>query len=258
MKEEAWNPGQYNRFRGERMAPFADLVSLVKPAAAMRIIDLGCGTGELTALLAERFPDATVLGIDSSEAMLREAEPRSSDRVRFECRDIGDLTDFGPYDLVFAHASLQWIPDNERLMHTLLSSLRPGAQIAVQMPRNFDKPSHTVAAEVARESPFRELLGGPVAQPDTLPLERYAELFHGHGFQGAVCFEKIYGHELASSTEVVEWVKGTLLTVYLPRLDAEGQAKFIARYRERLLERIGVQTPYFYPFRRMLLWGRKG
>ncbi|HZQ35711.1 MAG TPA: methyltransferase domain-containing protein, partial [Dehalococcoidia bacterium] len=219
--------------------------------------DLGCGTGELTALLAERLPGADVLGVDSSGAMLEQAAPRAGGAVRFAQQDAGAIEEFSAYDLVFSHAAFQWIPDNEGLMRRILGTLRPGAQFAVQLPNNELHPSHLEAQALAAEPQFREQLGGFVRRSEALPLERYAELLYEHGAEEQVCIEKIYGHELPSSVDVVEWVKGTSLGAYLSRLDTAGAAAFEAAYRERLLTRIGRKSPYFYPFRRMLLWAVK-
>ncbi|MSP60598.1 MAG: methyltransferase domain-containing protein [Myxococcales bacterium] len=254
----SWDPAQYEKFRAQRMEPFFDLVAWVRPRPGMKVIDLGCGTGELTALLAERLPGASVEGIDSSDEMLARAAPRASARVTFRRAGILEISDYAAYDLVFSHAAFQWVPDNERLMERILFGLKAGAQIAVQLPRNGDHPSHAIAHEVAAEEPFRAALGGFVGRSHALLLERYAELLHHHGLREQTCIEKIYGHELACTGDVVEWVKGTLLTPYLARLDEPGQAAFLAAYRARLIAVLGDRSPYFYPFRRLLFSGRKG
>jgi trans-aconitate 2-methyltransferase len=254
---DAWNPAQYEKFRDERMQPFFDLVALIQPAPNMRVIDLGCGTGELTAMLAERLPGASVEGVDSSPAMLDQAVRRASERVRFAQRDIAAIDDFSAYDLVFSNAALQWVPDNEGLMHRLFSSLRPGGQVAIQVPKNEAHPSHSQAEQVARDLPYRELLHGYVRRTEALELERYATLLYEHSFEQQVCIEKIYGHGLASTDDVVEWVKGTSLAAYLTRLEEPHRSQFEAEYRRRLSAAIGARSPYFYPFRRLLFWGRK-
>lgn len=254
---DAWDPAQYGRFRDERLRPFEDLFALIAPVPAARVVDLGCGTGEIAAMLAERLPGAHVLGLDNAEAMLAPARARASTHLAFRLGDIRDVEEWSAWDLVFSHAALQWVPDHEALFAELLGGMKPGAQIAVQMPRNEAHASHVVAAELAREEPWRGWLGGYVRQHDTLPLERYAELLHAHGFREQACLERIYGHTLASTDEVTEWVKGTLLVPYLTRLGDERGAAFVDAYRARLRERLGVRAPYFYPFRRMLFWGRK-
>lgn len=257
MPADAWSPAQYEKFRAERMQPFFDLLALVRPRPQMRVVDLGCGTGELTLRLAEALPGASVLGLDSSPSMLERASDRQAPRVRFERQDIGAWRDEGAYDLVFSHAALQWVPDNEGLLERMLEAMRPGSQIAVQVPRNEGHASHRLAAAVASSSPFRELLGGYVRRSEVLSLERYAELLHAHGFKEQVCLEKVYGHELDGTAQVVEWVRGTLLTAYLSRLDSTAQAAFVEAYRERLVAELGDRRPFFYPFRRLLFWGQK-
>jgi trans-aconitate 2-methyltransferase len=239
------------------MQPFEDLVGLISPAPDMRILDLGCGTGELTAMLAERFPGSTVLGIDTSSEMLAKAEAYASERVQFRQADIATFDGYDGFDLVFSHAAFQWVPDNEALMARILTQLKPGAQLAVQMPKNDNHISHRLAAEVAQEVPFSAWLAGYVRHSEALSLERYAEILHDHGMQRMVCTELIYGHELGSAADVVEWVKGTLLTAYLGRLTDEQGEQFVVRYKERLLEALGMQSPYFYAFRRMLLAAMK-
>lgn len=254
---DPWDPAQYEKFREQRKAPFVDLVGWVKPRRDMRVIDLGCGTGELTVALAARLGGARVEGIDSSEAMLAKAGERANPWVSFRRQDIGDVDDFAPYDLVFSHAAFQWVADNERLMRRILGQLEPGAQIAVQLPTNGAHPSHRLAVELAQEEPFQARLGGFVAHSEALTLERYATLLWEHSFREQSCVEKIYGHELPHSSDVVEWVKGTLLTSYLSRLDERGRQAFLAAYRKRLIDELGDKEPYFYPFRRLLFWGIK-
>src|SRR5258706_52401 len=166
MANEQWDPTQYDKFREQRKQPFFDLVAWVKPRREMRVLDLGCGTGELTVALAERLGGARVEGIDSSDAMLKKAADRANPWVSFENKNINEINNFNEYDLIFSHAAFQWVPENEALMKRILSQMKPGAQIAVQLPTNGAHPSHRLAAELAQEEPFQARLGGFVSKSE--------------------------------------------------------------------------------------------
>jgi trans-aconitate 2-methyltransferase len=251
-----WSPEQYERFKDERGKPFFDLLARVQPAPGMKVLDLGCGTGELTRELHRRLGAAETLGIDSSEAMLERSAAIAGGGLRFERRDIAESTG-GPWDLVFSNAALQWLPDHPTLLSRLTHLLTGGGQLAIQVPANHDHVSHTLAAEVAEEPTFRDALGGFVRQPSVLAPEVYAELLHALGFVEQVVRLHVYGHVLASRDDVVEWVKGTLLTVYRARLPEGLYPHFVERYRQRLLESLDDTRPFFYPFKRILLWARR-
>jgi trans-aconitate 2-methyltransferase len=254
---DTWDPGQYQRFSAERAAPFHDLLSLVRPVPGGRVVDLGCGSGELTARLHRRLEAAETLGLDSSPAMLERAAALAGDGLRFELGDIGRFRE-GGWDVVFSNAALHWLPDHEPLLGRLVEALEPGGQLAVQMPANHDHPSHVVAAEVAGTEPFRSALGGYRRSSPVQPPEWYAELLDRLGLADQHVRLQVYLHHLAARDEVVEWVKGTLLTDYEARMPADLFERFLAAYRERLLPRLDDGHPYRYPFKRLLLWGRRG
>jgi trans-aconitate 2-methyltransferase len=255
---DAWNPAQYDRFKAERMLPFYELMRLVKPREGMDAIDLGCGTGEQTSLLQEKLPRSKMLGIDTSAAMLLEAHARTREGLYFRQQDIASIRSWKPFALVFSNAALHWVPDHEKLFVKMLGELRPGAQVAIQVPRNEAHPSHRIAQAVMKDPAFAGPLAGFEHKNHSLPLERYAELLWAFGFREQTCFEKIYGHELASTGEVVEWVKGTTLTGVFKRLpDDAAREAFVAAYEKRLLAEVGEHAPYFFAFRRLLFWGRR-
>ncbi len=183
MAEDPWDPRQYARFRRERSQPFFDLLALVRPKREMRIIDLGCGTGELTRTLHRRLNALETLGIDSSEAMLSEHEAFVDKGLRFKRQDIADLPETPSYDLIFSNAALHWVPDHRRLLARLAGLLRAGGQLAVQVPANADYPTHTVAAALAKEPPFAKALGGCARRWPVLAPETYAVLLHRLGFR---------------------------------------------------------------------------
>src|SRR6478735_2538710 len=227
---DAWNPEQYERFRDERAQPFFDLLALVEAKPDWRAVDLGCGTGELTRLLHQKLGCRETLGVDSSAAMLGKAAPLAAGTLRFELGDIGAFAPAQPFDLVFSNAAVQWVPDHPRVFERLRAALAPGGQLAVQMPANHDFPTHVIAAEVASREPFRSALGGYRRESPVLSPEAYAELLHGLGFTRQSVRLQVYGHLLGSRGDVIEWVKGTLLTDYERRLSAPLFAQFLATY----------------------------
>ena len=257
MAASGWDPGQYRRFRDERTQPFLDLLALVEPAPGMRALDLGCGTGELTRMLHERLQARETLGLDSSPEMLRESAAFAGAGLGFEHGDIATFAAPGPYDLVFSNAALHWVPEHPVLFPRLAAILADGGQLAVQMPANFDEPSHTVAREVAAEAPFRDVLGARLVSADVLSPSAYAVLLARLGFRAQHVRLQVYLHRLAGREEVVEWVKGSLLADYRRRLPADLYDRFLARYRERLLARLEDTHPYLFPFKRILLWASR-
>jgi len=249
---DAWNPTQYQRFAAERRQPFDDLLALVAPVPDGRVVDLGCGTGELTVDLHRHTGAAVTLGIDSSPAMLAEAP--SAPGVVFEVGDLATWWAPEPVDVVFANAALQWVPDHEHLLADLAGQLAPGGQLAVQVPCNADHPSHVIAAAVAAE-----LVEDPPDDPvaiNVLSPARYAEILHELRFVDQHVRLQVYGHLLDSTAAVVEWTMGTNLTRFRPLLGDAELARFLEHYRARLVAELGDRRPYFYAFKRILLWAR--
>jgi trans-aconitate 2-methyltransferase len=252
-----WNSDQYFRFRGERAQPFFDLLALVEPRPDMRVVDLGCGTGELTRELHRRLAARETIGIDNSPAMLAKTSAFAGDGLTFQEGDIGAFTANGGYDLIFSNAALHWIPGHEALLQRLTAALTPTGQLAVQIPANDDHPSHATAVAVAREEPFRALLGGHTRQSPVLAPKGYATLLHRLGFPRQHVRMQVYAHELESREAVMEWVRGSVLTDYERRLPPEVWPEFLERYRERLLPQLGDTRPFFYPFKRILFWAQR-
>lgn len=257
MPASTWNPDQYNRFRGERQQPFFDLIDLLEPRPNLRVVDLGCGTGELTRALHDRLPGADTLGLDSSETMLAKSAAFITPGLRFAPADITSFAAVGEYDVIVSNAALQWLPDHADLFTRIARGLAAQGQLAVQMPYNYDHPSHVVAAAVAAEAPFQAALAGFAIARPVQPPEWYALVLHQLGFTRQHVRLQVYTHLLASRDEVIEWVRGTLLTAYQQRLPADLWPQFLARYRQKLLPQLDDSRPYFYPFKRLLIWGKK-
>lgn len=254
-QRDAWQPDQYARFRAEREQPFHDLLALVTPAPGGRVADLGCGTGVLTRVLHEHTGATETVGVDRSDAMLAQSAIHAGDGVRFERGQIEAFASPG-LDVVFSNAALQWVDNHTSLFARLAATLKPGGQLAVQMPSNHDHLSHTMAHIVAREPRHATALGGYVREYPLLETERYAELLARLGFEQQHVREQVYLHRLAEPQDVVEWVKGSLLTDYRKRLQPDEYEAYLADYRKRLLAELPDERPYLYPFKRIILWGQ--
>ena len=255
MASDSWDPDQYARFRDERARPFLDLLALVKPRPGMRALDLGCGTGELTRLAHQRLGCAETLGIDRSEAMLRRAAQVEGGGLHFQRGDLSEAS--GHWDLVLSNAALHWLPDHPRLVARLCGLLRPGGQLAVQVPDNHDHPSHRLARETGAEEPFASALGDWKKERNVLAPEAYAELLFAAGLRELDVSLRVYPHVLAEPADVVEWVKGTLLNDWKERLPAELFEPFLARYRAKLLAALPPSRPCLFTFRRILFFGTR-
>jgi trans-aconitate 2-methyltransferase len=223
----------------------------------MRVVDLGCGTGELTRELHRTLRAAETLGLDNSDAMLQKSGEFAGDGLSFLHGDIAAFNAEGSYDVVFSNAALHWLPDHRGLFARLTRALAPGGQLAVQMPANVDHPSHAVAGQVADEEPFRGVLGGVSLREALLPPEGYAALLDTLGYTEQHVRLQVYVHHLESRDAVVEWVKGSTLTDYQRRMPPELFERFLARYRERLLPELAGSRPFLYTFKRLLLWGKR-
>jgi trans-aconitate 2-methyltransferase len=241
-----WNPENYEKFKAERFQPFEDLAALVRIRPGLKVIDLGCGTGELTRRLADRLPESEVLGIDNSPQMLEKAKAQVRPGLAFERRGIEAVS--GTWDLVFSNAAIQWVKGHESLVPWLMSLVRPGGQLVAQVPRG--NPAMEMIPLVAGEPPFREALGGWTQEFSCLPLYSYAELLYRGGAEDMVIMEKVYPHILRDAAAIVDWYEGSALLPYLERLGDLGEA-FKERYRQRLRLR-WPETPVFFGFQRVL------
>lgn len=250
---DTWNPDRYGRFAAERRQPFLDLLALLHPIPGGHVVDLGCGTGELTRALHERLGAAETLGIDSSAAMLGKSAAFAGKGIRFEAGDIATFAPTRSFDLVFSNAAIHWVPDHPDLIARLTRAVAPNGQFAFQVPANFDHPSHVAAEQTAGEEPFAAALQGSAHPRYVLPPEAYSALLDRLGFTDQTVRLQVYGHHLDSREEVVEWVKGSLLTDYEKRLPGELFPRFLERYRERLFEMLPDQRPFFFTFKRILV-----
>jgi trans-aconitate 2-methyltransferase len=240
-----WDAGQYEKFRAERTRPFFDLLSRIPDRSYKSIVDLGCGTGDLTAAIADHWPEARVIGVDSSDEMLKAAaEHADPGRLDFVTVDIATWKPAQPVDLIVANAAFHWIPDHDALLARMAAALGPKGVLAVQMPANFQSPSHLL---------LQETLAGRVAlrHDIVLPMATYVDLLHALGFHADV-WETIYQHVLQGRDAVLEWVKGTALRPVLKALQGAERDEFLAAYAARLRAAY-PESPggTLFPFRRV-------
>jgi trans-aconitate 2-methyltransferase len=247
-----WNPTLYTRYEDERTRPAAELLARVPLAKAARVVDLGCGPGNSTELLARRFAGAQVSGIDNSEAMLSAARQRLPG-VRFELGDIAAWQPESAPDLIYANAALQWVPGHGTLLPRLFSALAPGGVLALQMPDNRQQPSHTLMREVAALPPWQAALGDAAerARTDLLSVAGYYDLLAPLAAQVEV-WHTIYQHVMDSAAAIVDWVRATGLRPYTELLSDELRASYLAEY----LRRIDVAYPPRRDGRRLLAFPR--
>jgi trans-aconitate 2-methyltransferase len=235
-RRAGWDPAVYLRFAGERARPFVDLVGRVDAEAPAAVLDLGCGEGTMTATLAQRWPGATVTGVDSSPEMLAEAAASAvPGRVEFTQGDVREWTPEGPVDVVLSNAVLHWIPGHGELLARWAGWLRPGGWLAVQVPGNFRAPTHALLADLCRSSRWASRLAGAAPRPDTVPEPAdYFDVLAGAGLAPDV-WETTYLHVLTGTDPVLTWVRGTVLRPALAVLDDEDEAaEFTAEYAAAL------------------------
>lgn len=249
----AWNPEVYNQFKSERSAPFYDLLALLHVKPDLQIIDLGCGTGELTAKLAEAAPASRVLGVDSSGEMLAKTYETGHSSLHFERNKIeNQLKKAEQWDVVFSNAALQWVPDHEALFPQIIAKIKPDGQLLVQMPAQHHNLTNRLLNELATQEPYAEVYAGWNRLSPVLDLDHYANLLFENGSKSMQVFEKIYPLVLNDVDALLTWVSGTALIPYFERLPEPLKSCFRDDYRA-LLSQHFPKAPVFYPFKRILI-----
>jgi trans-aconitate 2-methyltransferase len=229
-----WDTAQYLRFGAERTRSAFDLLARIDLAAPRQIVDLGCGPGNSTALLRERWPEAAITGLDSSADML-EAARRDHLGIDFLMGDIAEWAPTERYDLVFSNAALQWVGDHQRLLPRLIEAVAPGGVLAVQMPSNHDFLTHKLMRQAAAEGPWGERLAGARPPSPVKPLEFYYDLLAPRCAR-LTLWETNYIQIIETIDGMIEWLRGTGLRPFLARLDAAEQPVFVERYKALLAD----------------------
>lgn len=226
-----WNPALYTRFEDERTRPAAELFARVPLDAPRLAVDLGCGPGNSTALIAARFPDAEVIGLDTSPAMLESARARLPG-LSFALADAATWVPERAPDLIYANAVLQWLPDHATLLPRLFGLLAPGGVLAVQMPDNLAEPTHRLMRAVAADDPWAAAIGDPAVAGRLgrmLEPAAYYDLL-APGAAAVDVWRTAYHHRMADAAAIVDWVSATGLRPFLDPLDPEERAGFLAAY----------------------------
>jgi trans-aconitate 2-methyltransferase len=225
-----WSSQQYSKFETERNRPIIDLLQQLPTTAVRTAIDIGCGPGNSTELLSARYPDAEVRGMDSSPEMIDAARLRLPS-VSFDVADISTWSDPGPFDVIFANAALQWVPDHDALLPKLLARLAPGGSLAVQMPDNLSEPSHLLMRQVALDGPWDGRLDRAwESWANRRSADWYFYKLRGEAVKADI-WRTTYFHPLTGGpAAIVDWFKGTALGPFLALLEPTERTVFLANY----------------------------
>lgn len=252
-----WNPQQYLKFSDHRLRPAVDLLMRIPDVPIRRVVDLGAGAGNVTKLIKKRWPDAKVVGVEGSAEMVAAAR-KAAPGVEWLQQDLGSWQPTNKYEIIYSNAALHWLSDHAKLFPSLMENVEPGGILAVQMPRNFEAPSHLLIAETALNGPWRSQVerlvvpppvGGPGFYYDMLaPLSEQVDIW-----------ETEYLQVLQGENPVKEWTKGTWLTRYLDILQGDDKAAFEAAYGERVAKAYprNSRGQTLFPFRRLFIVVRR-
>ena len=246
-----WDPTRYLRYDSERSRPFIDLLARVD-VNARHIVDLGCGPGHLTQMLRRRWPQAEIVGVDSSPQMIERARTEPDDRVRYELADLREWRPEGPVDLLVSNATFQWVPGHLQLLPDLADRVASRGALAFSVPGNFTAPSHQILHALAAEELY-EAYGRPDERPNALDAAAYLDLLSRPGWS-VDAWETTYLHVLQGPDPVFEWISGTGARPVLESLPADLVAAFSAEFKARLRAAYPAQSyGTVLPFRRVFV-----
>ena len=249
-----WSAKQYGKFEDERTRPVRDLVAAIPTADVHRAADLGCGPGNSTQVLLDRYPHANVVGIDTSEDMISSARQRLPG-LSFEVADIATWEPTEPCDVILANAVFHWVPSHEVHLPRLVAALSAAGSLAIQMPDNLAEPSHVLMQRIAEQGPWcAKLSAARGERSEVKSADWYYRLLRSHCSSVDV-WRTTYHHPLPNTEGILEWFKGSGLRPYLSALDQEEQEDYLARYREAISSAYAVQSDgsVLLPFPRLFL-----
>lgn len=247
-----WDPKKYNEFKEDRYKPFEDLTSHIIDKPNLKVIDLGCGTGELTKKLSDQLTNPHVLGIDSSAEMLAKA-PRQ-ENIEFRQLSITEqLEQESKWDLIFSNAALQWIDNHEALFTTIISRINSGGQLAVQMPQQTENVLNKILLDLVQEEPYTSYLNNWTRPSPVLTLDEYAKIFFDNGGKDLVLFQKVYPLISVKKDYFFDFISGSALTVYEERLKDDQFQELSTEFKKRIDQYFSV-IPSIYAFKRLIMY----
>jgi trans-aconitate 2-methyltransferase len=247
-----WDPRQYLRFRNERTQPSIDLAAKVKIENPSTVIDIGCGPGNSTHVLFQRWPNAKIIGLDSSSEMIEQAK-KTYPNQEWLLANASRLESGPTYDVVFSNAALQWIPDHNLLLPRLLQTVSSGGALAVQVPANDQSPLHKALVSVSSRKKWSELTAGCEQQLSQHAMEYYYNVLYPIATSGLDLWETTYYHVLSSHEALIEWFKGTRLRPYMEKLSHSEDKEFMDEILAECRQAYEVQGDgnVLFPFRRI-------
>ncbi|KAF2506955.1 methyltransferase domain-containing protein [Flavobacterium zhairuonense] len=252
-----WNPEIYNKFKDIRFKPFVDLMELIKPIESGKAIDLGCGTGEQSIFLAEKFKQIDFLGVDSSSEMLAKSKKYVTDNLHFEqSTNEGIANSDKKWDLVFSNAALQWSDNHEELFPKLINSINSGGQFAIQMPVQNENMLNKILHQLVVEEPFKDYLKGWKRNSPVLSMDQYAQIMFDGKLEDIQVIQKVYPIIAQNHDELYDFISGSALIPYMELFNEDQKKLFTSIYKERIANNF-PKLPAIYAFKRIFLYGTK-
>lgn len=247
-----WDPSKYNEFKEDRYKPFGDLTSHIVDRPNLKVIDLGCGTGELTQKLSNQLTNPVVLGIDSSAEMLAKAPQQEN--ILFRQFSISEqLEQETKWDLIFSNAALQWVDHHEELFTKIISRINSGGQLAVQMPQQTENVLNKILLDLVQEEPYASYLNHWTRPSPVLTLDQYAKILFDNGGENLVLYQKVYPLISTQQDSFFDFISGSALTVYQERLKDQEFQELSNEFKKRI-NLYFPAVPSIYAFKRLLMY----